>query len=61
MTKLVEFSRDVKREALKITWPTRKEVGLTTMMIVLMAVFAAIFFFVVDKILSVGIQAFLGL
>lgn len=59
--KALEFARDVKREAQKITWPTRKEVTVTTIMIVVMAMMAAIFFFLVDHVISFGIRSILGI
>lgn len=56
-----EFSRDVRREIAKVTWPTRKETGVTTAMVFVMVVLAAIFFFVVDQVLALGVRVLLGL
>ncbi|MBI1274324.1 MAG: preprotein translocase subunit SecE [Alphaproteobacteria bacterium] len=61
MQKIVEFGREVKREAQKITWPSRKETMVTTVMIVVMAVLVAIFFFFVDKLIGSFITYILGL
>ena len=44
----------------KVTWPTRKETTVTTIMVLIMVFLAALFFFVVDQILSFGIQQILG-
>jgi preprotein translocase subunit SecE len=52
-----EFSRQVRQEAAKVTWPTRKETMITTGMVFAMSIVAAIFFFVVDQLLSFGIRA----
>lgn len=60
MLKLIGFGRDVKREAQKITWPTRKETGVTTLMIVVMAMVAAVFFFVADGVIGTAVQMILG-
>lgn len=55
------FLRQVRQEVSKVTWPTRKETGVTTAMVFVMVTLAAIFFLIVDQIISVGIQAILGL
>ena len=44
-----------------MTWPTRKETGVTTVMVFIMVVLAAIFFFLADMVLSSGIRVILGL
>ena len=59
-TNPVEFLREVREEANKITWPSRKETMVTTAMVVVMSVFAAVFFFVVDYALSHGVRLLLG-
>jgi preprotein translocase subunit SecE len=56
-----QFVREVRQEANKVTWPTRKETGVTTAMVLGMTVLASLFLFLVDQILSVGIRAVLGL
>jgi preprotein translocase subunit SecE len=56
-----EFIRQVRQEAAKVTWPTRKETGITTLMVFIMVVLAAIFFFVVDQLLAVAVRFVLGL
>jgi preprotein translocase subunit SecE len=56
-----QFVREVRQEAKKVTWPTRKETGVTTAMVLGMTVLASLFLFLVDQILSVGIRALLGL
>ena len=44
-----------------MTWPTRKEATVTTVMVFIMVFMAAIFFFLVDQILAVGVKLILGL
>ena len=56
-----EFVRQVRQEVAKVTWPTRKETGVSTLMVFIMVFAAAIFFFVVDQILSFGVRTILGL
>jgi len=56
-----EFIRQVRQETAKVTWPTRKETGVTTIMVFIMVVIAAIFFLLVDQVLSFGVKMLLGL
>ena len=51
----------MRQEVSKVTWPTRKETMITTGMVFIMVFLAAIFFFLVDQILSFGSCARLGL
>jgi len=45
------FFGEVRAEARKVTWATRQEVTVSTIMVVIMGVAAAIFFFLIDSIL----------
>ena len=56
-----QFVREVRQEANKVTWPNRKETGITTAMVLGMTVLASLFLFLVDQILSVGVRTLLGL
>ena len=56
-----EFVRQVRQETSKVTWPSRKETGLPTAMVFVMATLAAIFFLLIDKIITFGIELILGL
>ena len=64
MANPVQFINQVRAEAAKITWPTRREVITTTIMGVIMAALTRIFFFAVDLIirfgLTQGLQAISG-
>lgn len=60
-TNPVEFAREVRQEANKVTWPTRKEVGVTTLMVFIFMIVSAIFFFVADSIIRWGVQTLLSL
>ncbi len=57
----LEFLRQVRQEVSKVTWPSRKETGVTTAMVFAMVVLAAMFFFFVDQLLATGVRFFLGL
>ena len=56
-----QFVREVRSEAGKVTWPTRRETAITTVMVFIMAFLAAVFFFVADQIMSWGISWVLNL
>ena len=56
-----QFIQEVRQEISKVTWPTRKETTITTIMVFIMVVLAAIFFLIVDQFLSIGIKLILGL
>jgi len=56
-----QFVAQLRSEAAKVVWPSRKEAGLTTMMVFVLALLAAIFFFFVDLILRFGIDIVLSL
>ena len=60
-TSPVEFVRQVRQETSKVIWPTRRETMMATIMVLIMSILAAVFFFVVDQILSFGVQSILGL
>ncbi len=60
-TSPAEFFRQVRQEVSRVTWPTRKETGVTTAMVFVMVFIAALFFFVIDQILSNGVRLILGL
>lgn len=52
MAKPFEFIQEVRQEVAKVTWPTRKEVMVTTAMVLVMVVVASVFFLVVDQAIS---------
>ncbi len=54
-----QFLQQSRAEIAKVTWPTRREVMTTTMMVFLMAVLAAIFFFAVDFLIRTGLEQIL--
>lgn len=57
----VEFLQQVRAEGAKTTWPTRKETGITTVMVFIMVAIASVFFLVVDLILQSGVGFILDL
>ncbi len=57
----VEFFREVRQEARKVTWTSPQETRVTTIMVFIMATIAALFFLLVDQVLGRSINAFLNL
>jgi preprotein translocase subunit SecE len=57
----VQFLREVRAEARKVTWTSWKETWITSVMVGIMVVFTALFFFAVDWMLGLGIGAVLKL
>jgi preprotein translocase subunit SecE len=55
------FLQQVRAEASKIVWPSRRETGVSTVMVITMAFVAAIMFLAADQVISMGIQLLLGL
>jgi preprotein translocase subunit SecE len=60
-TNPVQFVQQVRAEVSKITWPTRREVILTTVMVFIMAAVTAVFFALVDILIRTGLQGLLGM
>ena len=46
----LKFIQSVKQEAFKVTWPTKKEVLIGSLMVFVLASLAAIFFLLLDQI-----------
>ena len=49
----IKFFQEVRQETNKVTWPSRKETGITTAMVFIFAALAAVFFFVADQVIRV--------
>ena len=60
-TNPIRFLQEVRQEVSKVTWPTRKETGISTAMVFLMVILATLFFFLVDQIMANGVQLIFGL
>jgi preprotein translocase subunit SecE len=55
-----KFLQEVRTEADKVTWPTRRETFITTIMVFVMVAATSIFFTVADQIIRVVITYILG-
>jgi preprotein translocase subunit SecE len=55
----LKFIQDVKQEAFKVSWPTKKETMQGTIMVVAMAIVASLFFLLLDQIFRFLLEAIL--
>ncbi len=60
VTSPAKFLREVRLEVSKVTWPSRKETVVTTGLVFAMAALAAIFFFIADQVIGIGVRALFG-
>ena len=58
-TRLSTFLQEVKAELQKTTWPTRKEVRNTTIVVVTFVVICAAYLYLVDFVLQTGMERLL--
>jgi preprotein translocase subunit SecE len=56
-----KFLQEVRSEANKVTWPTRREVTITTIMVFVMVALSSIFFFIADLIIRYFVTFLLGI
>ncbi|HCK20201.1 MULTISPECIES: preprotein translocase subunit SecE [Thalassospira] len=59
-TSPAQFVQQVRTEAKKVSWPSRKETTVSTIMVFVMVALASIFFFVVDQLLAWGVKLVFG-
>lgn len=60
MTTVTEFIKQVRQEASKVTWPTRKETLVSLMMVVIMVAIAGFIFTIADLAIAKVIRLILG-
>jgi preprotein translocase subunit SecE len=58
---LAQFFKEVRAEARKITWTSRRETWITSVMVFMMVVITAVFFLIVDQVLGQGMHLLLNL
>jgi preprotein translocase subunit SecE len=56
-----KFLQEVRSETAKVTWPSRRETVITTIMVFIMVAAASVFFFVADQILRFVVTLILGI
>ena len=55
----LKFIQDVKQEAFKVSWPTGKETLQGTLMVMVMAIIASLFFLLLDQLLKFFLELIL--
>lgn len=60
MANPLQFVQQTRAEISKISWPTRREVILTTITVFIMATLTAIFFALADILIRSGLQGLLS-
>lgn len=55
------FLQQVRSEAGKVTWPSRRETMISTIMVLAFATIAALFFFAADQLMALGVELILGI
>ncbi len=58
---LVQYLKDVRAEAIRVTWPTRRNTLVTTGAVLAMAALTSVFFFVVDQVIGLGVRELFGI
>ena len=61
MANPIRFLEEVKREVLKVTWPSRQETTMTTVVVFIFVIIAALFFLLADYIISESVRSVLGI
>lgn len=56
-----KFMQEVRQEAAKITWPSRRETAITTMMVFVFSVLAGVFFLFADQLIRIVVTLVLGI
>ena len=57
----LQFIQEVRQEAGKVTWPTRRETLITTGLLITMVILAILFFLAVDEILQLVVRFVLNI
>ena len=56
-----KFMQEVRAEAQKVTWPSRRETAVTTAMVFVMVAIASVFFLVADQLMRMVVTFVLGI
>lgn len=60
-TNPITFLQQVRSEISKVTWPSRNEVLISTIMVLVLVTFASLFFLLADQIISWLVQLMLSI
>ena len=61
LTNPITFFQQVRTEVSKITWPTRNEVLISTLMVLILVALASVFFLAADQVISWLVQLMLSI
>jgi|TARA_B110000196_G_scaffold242951_1_gene211527 preprotein translocase subunit SecE len=56
-----QFIQEVRQETAKVTWPSRKETTVSTVMVFIMVFVSALYFLAADQLLQYGVKLILGI
>jgi len=54
--RIKSFLSDVRNEMRKVTFPSRKEVQATTLVVIITVIIFGVYFFVIDQAMNSGVQ-----
>ena len=57
----LKFLQEVRQEVSKVTWPTRNETLISTVMVLIMVTLASLFFLAADQLLGFLVQQMLSI
>jgi preprotein translocase subunit SecE len=57
----LKFLREVRQEVSKVTWPTRQETLISTIMVLIMVTLAAFFFVAADQVIEFVVKLLLSI
>jgi preprotein translocase subunit SecE len=57
VTAITDYVKDVRVEMSKVTWPTRRELRESTLVVIVMVIVISIFIGIVDRVLSYAFEA----
>ena len=55
--KIKKFSNEVSVEMKKVTWPTKEQLKESTGIVCVFSIFFALFTFIIDQIVTLGVKA----
>lgn len=60
-TNPITFLQQVRTEVSKVTWPSRNEVLISTVMVLILVALASVFFLLADQMISFLVQLMLSI
>ena len=57
----LKFLQEVRQEVAKVTWPTRQETMISTILVLIMVLVASLFFLVADQVIAFLVQLVLSI